>query len=205
MRALLLTPVLLALLPASLARPWIGVLGWTWLGLMNPHRLTWGVLTQVPWAMLVAILTLVGFVFARDRRPLPNVREVWLLLAFWFVCLLSTLGAEYPNDAWDQLTKVSKIFFMTLIMLCLLQEERKVRALIWVLALSVGFFGIKGGIFSIVTGGQHQVLGPEGGFLEGNTEIALGLNMTIPLLLFLQHQATRRWHRNLFRFAIGLS
>ena len=28
--------------PFMLLHPWIGVLYWVWFGLMNPHRLSWG-------------------------------------------------------------------------------------------------------------------------------------------------------------------
>ena len=39
MRDYLLTLVVVGLIPVAIARPWIGVLAWYWIGLMNPHRL----------------------------------------------------------------------------------------------------------------------------------------------------------------------
>jgi probable O-glycosylation ligase (exosortase A-associated) len=206
MRDILLAAIILASLPVCAARPWIGVLVWSWIGFMNPHRLLgeWTSSYDQPYAQMVAIATLAGFLFSRERRALPRVREVGLLLLLWLVFLLSTVFSVYPDEAWPALSKVSKIFLMTFLMLSLLQEERKVRALIWVTALSVGFFGVKGGIFAIATGGQYQVLGPPG-FMAGNTEIALALNMIIPLLVFLKRDATRAWVRHLFRAAIPLS
>ena len=44
-------------------------------------------------------------------------------------------------------------------------------------------FGIKGGIFTILTGGDFRVWGPPGSFIEGNNEIALAILIVISLLL----------------------
>jgi len=47
---------------------------------------------------------------------------------------------------------------------------------------SIGFYGVKGGIFTILKGGIHRVQGPPGTFIEGNNEMALAMVMTIPLI-----------------------
>ena len=58
--------------------------------------------------------------------------------------------------------------------------------LAWVLAGSIGFYGVKGGLFTIATGGGYRVWGPYGSYIYGNNEIALALAMTIPLMQFLR-------------------
>ncbi len=59
---------------------------------------------------------------------------------------------------------------------------------IWVIVLSIGFYGVKGGIFTIVNGGVYRVQGPLGTFIGGNNEIALAFVMTIPLMRYLHLQ-----------------
>ena len=54
--------------------------------------------------------------------------------------------------------------------------------------LSLGFYGVKGGIFTIVNGGVYRVQGPLGTFIGGNNEMALALVMTMPLMRYLQLQ-----------------
>lgn len=205
MRGLLLIAIIFALLPVCVARPWLGILGWSWLGFMNPHRLTWGFAFNLPFAQMVALATIAGLLFTKARRPLPRTPEVYLLFALWGTFLLSTLGAVYQEDAWGQFNKVSKILFMTLVTLVLFQEARKFKALVWVIALSIGFFGLKGGIWIVLTGGRSQVLGPEGSFIEGNTEIGLALNMVLPLLVFLRREESRPWLRHLLLATFGFS
>lgn len=57
---------------------------------------------------------------------------------------------------------------------------------IWAIVLSLGFYGVKGGIFTIAHGGVYRVQGPPGTFIGGNNELALALVMTIPLMRYLQ-------------------
>jgi len=197
LRDLAVTAVIFWLLPFCLARPWIGILSWSWLGYMNPHRLTWGFAYSMPFGMMVMGATVIGLPFSRDVKAPPRALEVYLLTALWGWFLLTTIFAYYPADAWGQFSKVSKILFGTYLSLMLLQEERKLRALIWVIVMSIGFFGFKGGIWAFMTGGQNQVLGPPDSFISGNTEIGLALIMVIPLLFFLRRQETRDWLRRL--------
>ena len=197
LRDLAVTVVIFGLLPLCLIRPWIGNLTWAWLGYMNPHRLTWGFAYSMPFGLMVMGMTVLGLPFSRDVRGLPRAIEVYLLGALWGWFLLTTMFAYYPADAWVQFSKVSKILVGIFLSLMLLQDERKFRALVWVIAMSIGFFGFKGGIWAIMTGGRDHVLGPPDSFITGNTEIGLALNMTIPLLFYLRRQEPRWWLRRL--------
>jgi len=85
---------------------------------------------------------------------------------------------------------------MTFMTLLLFQDAKKVTMLLWVIALSIGFFGLKGGIWGVLTGGQNMVLGPADSFIAGNTEIGLALNMVLPVLLFLRRETSRPWLRH---------
>ncbi|MGH9891843.1 MAG: putative O-glycosylation ligase, exosortase A system-associated, partial [bacterium] len=160
-------------------------------------RLTWGFAYSMPFGMIVMGATVIGLPFARGVKGLPNAREIYLLFLLWAWFLVTTMFAFYPDAAWEQFSKVSKVLLGTFVSILLLQEEKKCKALIWVIALSVGFFGFKGGIWAILTGGGNMVLGPPESFIAGNTEIGLALNMVIPLLVFLRRRATKVWLRQL--------
>ena len=199
-RDLVVAVTVLGSLPFCLARPWIGLLVLSWLGYMNPHRLTWGFAYNQPWAMMVAVAMLTGILFAgKARRPLPRTAEVYILLILWVVFLLSTFQAFEPYDAWDQFNKVSKILLVTFVTLILFRDAEKLRYLLYVIALSIGFFGLKGGIWALSTGGANHVLGPPETFISGNTEIGLALVMVIPLLVLLARSEPRRWMRLILR------
>lgn len=200
-----LTSFVIGSLPFCFWQPWIGILVWTWLGHMNPHKLTWGFANAMPLAQMVALAVLGGLPFAWGRNRLPRTLEVYLLFALWGMFFLTTLFAFYPEDAWRQLAKVSKILLFTIITLLLFQDIKKLHALLWVTALSIGFYAIKGGIWAVLTGGGNQVLGPQGTFIEGNTALGLALNMILPFFIFLRREESRTWLRHLLLAIIVLT
>lgn len=189
--------VVIGSLPLCFLKPWFGVLMWSWLGYMNPHRLTWGMAYSMPFAQMVGIATLAGLVLGRERLRVIVSREVVLLVALWVWFLITTIFSTYPDDAWPFLWKVSKIFLMTFVTIIAIQDKQKLKWLLYVIALSIGFYGLKGGIWAILTGAQERVLGPPGSFIAGNTEIGLALVMVLPLLIFLRRDESRPWLRHL--------
>ncbi len=195
MRDIAVTLTVLALLPLILKRPWTGILVWSWLGFMNPHRLCWGFAVTLPFAMLIAVTTLFAMLMSKEEKKVPWTREMIMLLMFWAWTLVTTSTAMYPQLAWEQLEKVSKIFLMIFVATMLINTPDRLRALVWVIALSIGFYGVKGGIFTITSGGGFAVRGPPASFIDGNNEIGLALVMTIPLLFFLGRHATKQYLR----------
>jgi probable O-glycosylation ligase (exosortase A-associated) len=206
-RDLFLTGIMFGLLPVCFRTPWIGMLVWSWIGYMNPHKQTWGFARDLPFALLVAIAILIGLLFSKDpeRRPIPWRRETILLAALWFWFLVTTIFAIYPEDAWMQLEKVSKILLFIFITLKLFQTRERLRWLFVVIALSIGYYGLKGGFFVLRTGGAFNVQGPEDTFLGSNTDLGLALTVTLPFLLMLTRDETRPWLRRTFLVLFGFS
>ncbi len=191
MRDLLLAPIILALCIGALRRPWIGVMGWTWISLMNPHALSWH-LNYFPVAAVVAVSTLLGLLFTKDRRDFSITAETGLLIAFmcWIcVTLAFSFNLEGSFPMWK---RVMKIDFMVLVSVVLLYSRKHLITFTWVVVASIGFYGVKGGLFTLATGGEYRVWGPTSTFIEGNNELALALIVITPLLHFLQRQVVSR-------------
>jgi len=204
MRDIVLTAVIFATLPFILWRPHIGILVWTWIGFMNPHRLTWSFAYDMPFAMIVALVTLVGLLMSREPKKVPWTRETILLLIFLVWVLLTTMYAIYPELAWPHLNQFWKILLMVYVTMILMQSKERIDQLVWVIALSIGFYGVKGGIFTIVHGGVFHVRGPEGSFIGGDNEMGLALIMTIPLLRYLQLSSGSFWLRGVLTIMMVL-
>jgi probable O-glycosylation ligase (exosortase A-associated) len=194
-RDLLVTLIVFSALPFVLVRPWLGILLWSWLGYMNPHRLSWGFAYNFPFAQAAAVATLLGLLFTRDRRGLPmnGITVTWLLFIAWMT--ITTIMALDQVEAWPLWLKMMKIQLVTFLTIFLIRSRERVIALIWVIALSLGFYGLKGGLFVFRSGGEWQVWGPAGTFIEDNNALALAIIMTLPLLWFLFRQSSQRWIR----------
>ncbi len=193
MRDIALSIIVFGLLPYILARPSWGAYLLAWLGYMNPHRLCYGYMMTFPVVMVVAITTLVGMILSKEKKQMIWSREIVVLLIMLAWMGVTTTQAFFFDLALEQYTKVIKIQILTFITLMLLTSREKVHVFIWVIVLSLGFYGVKGGIFTIVHGGVYRVQGPLGTFIGGNNELALALVMTIPLMRYLHLQETRKW------------
>lgn len=195
MRDLLIISIVVVCAAMALRRPWVGVMLWTWLSIMNPHRMTWGPAYDAPLAAVAAGATLLGLVLTRDRHmPFKGAPTVWLFAFVIWITLSWILGIS-PSEDYPQWNKVIKIYLMIFVGLALLHSKLHILALAWVAAGSMALLGLKGGVFTILTGGNYRVWGPPGSFITDNNEFALALVMTIPLLRFLQLQLRHGWQR----------
>ncbi len=195
MRDIVLTLVIFGTLPFILWRPHIGVLVWTWIGFMNPHRLTWGFAYDMQFALIVALVTLVSVLISREPKKVPWTGATIILLFSIVWMLITTIFSIYPVLAWPHMEKVAKIQLMIFVTLMLMQSKERIDQLVWVMALSIAFYGVKGGIFTILNGGVYHVRGPENSFIGGDNEMGLALIMTIPLLRYMQLSTSKVWLR----------
>jgi probable O-glycosylation ligase (exosortase A-associated) len=133
--------------------------------------------------------------FSREPKRIPWERESVVLLLFVCWMVITTIFAIYPSLAWLQFEKVIKIQLMIFVAMMLITTPERLKLLVWVIALSLAFYGVKGGIFTIVHGGVYRVQGPPNTFIGGNNEIGLALAMTVPLLYFLARSMAQSWLR----------
>src|SRR3546814_11553251 len=77
---------------------------------------------------------------------------------------------------------------MTFVTMALMYKRERLQALIWIIVVSLGYFGAKGGLFTIVGGGTSHVWGPPGSFIADNNALAMALVMVLPLVRYLQIQ-----------------
>lgn len=76
MRDLLLVGIVVAGCLVALKRPWIGVLLWTWLSIMNPHRYTYGFAYSAPLAAAAVGATLLGLLFTKEKESPPRGHQL---------------------------------------------------------------------------------------------------------------------------------
>jgi len=194
MRDLALLAVLVWIIIQAFKRPWIGILGWTWVSIMNPHQLTWS-LRSIPIAAAIGGATLIGLLITKDRRDYSLNRENITLMLFMFWMCITLPFSMLFDESFELWKRVMKIDLMILVSLVLLHSKRHMMLLAWVLVFSIGFYGVKGGAFTLATGGSYRVWGPENTYIEGNNEVALAFVIVIPLMRFLQMQMQARWAR----------
>jgi putative inorganic carbon (HCO3(-)) transporter len=193
MRDLVMFAVIFGTMPFIFVRPALGVLIFTWLSLMNPHRLSYGAAFDFPFAALVAMVTLVAVLLSKQPKKFPRTPVTILLLAFCAWMTLTSFFALEPDLVWREWSRVIKTLFMVFVSFMVLNTERDIKQYAWVVALSLGFYGLKGGLFVLMSGGSYRVYGPSGSYIEENNGMALALIATLPLIWYLRNQAKNKW------------
>jgi putative inorganic carbon (hco3(-)) transporter len=194
MRDFLIIAIVLAAIPVGLINPYYGVLVYSWISYMYPHKLAWDYAQTFRVAYLSALTLIVGFLVHRPGdaaviRMRENVSLILVLAAY----VLSSLFSIYPNRAWPRCQDLLKMISIALIISIMLTDRTKVRQFLLVIALSLGFYGFKGGLFGIQTGGENIVWGPGSSIIGANNAIGVALNMCLPLLWYLARGEGRRW------------
>ncbi len=195
MRDLVITLIVFGSIPFILMRPSIGVLVWSWLGYMNPHRLTWGFAYNFPFSQIVAISLILGLLFSKEPKkiPLNALTVLWLVWVLW-MSITTFMAIDSSHSMWEW-ERTIKIQLMVLATIMVMKTHTRITALVWVIVISIGFYGVKGGIFTILTGGNFIVWGPPMTHITGNNEIAFALVMTLPLMRYLQLESKNRFVR----------
>ena len=118
---------------------------------------------------------------------------ILILFTIWVnVTTVFALAPDFTMVKWE---RTMKIIYMAVLTVILMQSRQKLHVLVWVTVFSIGFFGVRGGAFTLLTGGTNLVFGPPASFLSENNALALALIMVVPLFRYLQLNTENRWLR----------
>jgi probable O-glycosylation ligase (exosortase A-associated) len=186
MRDILVTVIILGSIPFIIWRPYFGVLMYVLISVMNPHRLTWGFAHDFNFAAIIAVVTLVSCVFSKELRrpPINGLTIALLLFAAWTG--VTTAFSLYPAQSYELWTALMKTQLMAFLIPMLLHRKEQLRQLLWVIVLSIAYYGVKGGAWFLLTGGGERIYGPPSSYIEDNNYLAVAVIMTIPLMRYLQ-------------------
>lgn len=205
MRDIIVTLMVFGTIPFILRNPWYGVLAWSWLSYQNPHKLAWGFANNMPFAQIVAIVLLLSLLIHKDQRQLPKngLVIVWALFFLWLIiCALVGLEPQYATETIEKVLKIQLIVFVTML---LMRDFEKVNQLIWMIVFCIGFFSVKGGIFTVFTGGGYHVFGPPGSEIEENNALAVAILMIVPLMVYMYRFPPQAWVKKIMPLSIFFS
>ena len=184
MRDIVFSLIIFGLLPVSFRRPLIGLLTFSWLAYMRTQDLTWGFARHQRWSFLVATVMVAGFFSQKREKLFARDVRMWVMLALlaWFgLSILFSTGID--DFMIKRYVEYAKIVAVSLFTTAVVTKKAHLRVLVWVIALSFGFYGIKVGLAGVLSLGRVQVLQGPGGMLRDNNDFSLALCMAIPLLV----------------------
>lgn len=193
MRDVILLMAMLASIPFALKRPIVGVLVYAVFSLMNPHRLTYGFASYFPFAMIMAMVTLLSALFSKEQKKLPFTPVVIQLMIVICWVTLTAVFALNQAGAWEQWSTVMKTMLIVVLTIAVTRTVNDVKALVLTVAASLGFWGFKGGLWTIMTGGHNGVIGPQGTYIGDNNTLALAMVTSVPLIMAVSSFAPTKW------------
>ena len=208
-RDILLTLIVGVGLALIFKHPAVAAYLWAWLSVMTPQTMTWSFARGFPFAQTVALAMFALLLFTKKKHKLPlnAITGLWLALLAWMT--VTSFFAIAPEErVIDRWIFVYKIQVMMILSLFLVRTGQELRLLVVVVTLSLAYFGVKGGWFTLRTGGGGRVWGPGNSMLGGNNELAVGLVMILPFLYWMrqtiEHPRWGRWIRRAMTLAIVL-
>ncbi|HTO40734.1 MAG TPA: putative O-glycosylation ligase, exosortase A system-associated [Rhizomicrobium sp.] len=193
MRDIALVAMIFGCVPVILRYPFAGVLVWAWISIAVPHQEAWGFSNSIPLNLIVAGATIAGWMFSKDRQLPPTHFIYWTFIVFLVWVTFNSFFALAPSWSWEFWDRCWKTIVLGLFAAAMATNKVRLHALIWVVVISLFYYGVKGGIFTLTTGGQYHVLGPPNSFIGDNNCLALALLMVLPLANYLRLQTRRKW------------
>jgi len=193
MRDIFLVGIVFLGLLASLRYPFAGILLWTWFTCMDPHQEAYGFAQTAPLNLIIACVTIASWVVSKERKIPPRDAAIILVFAFLIWITVNGFFAIDPDRSWPLWERTWKTIALGLFISVMATNKIRVHALVWVTVLSLFYYGIKGGVFTIMTGGHNHVLGAENSMIGDNNQLAVALLMVLPLANYLRLHSARRW------------
>src|SRR5215469_10804963 len=177
----------------SVSQPFAGVLLWAWFTFQQPHQDAYGIVQSLPLNLIIAITTLGAILFSRERK-LPPVSAISILLVVFVAWMtFNSFFAFAPDWSWQFWDRTWKTFLFALIVAATATSRERLYALVWIAVISLFYYGVKGGLFTILTGGSWHVFGPPGTIINDNNQLAVALLMVLPLAEYLRGEVKNNW------------
>ena len=139
------------------------------------------------------MVVLFSFALKGEKKfPFTPITVLMIVFTLW-TCVTTAFGLGDTGDVMFRWEPFMKMQLMTFITLFFINSPNRLHVLVWVIAISAGFWGVSGGTFTILTGGNYRVFGPEDSFFGDNNAFVLVLIIILPLLRYLQISRENKW------------
>ena len=200
-----------AILLLGFKRPFLWVLGYVYVDILGPQRISWGFLSSIPISLMFFLAAFGGWLLMDEKS---GTRFSWrqaAILLLLAICGLTTLTADFPEAAVTKWDWVWKSLVFAIFLPFTLRTRLRIEATILVLVLTVGAILISAGIKTLISGGGYGELSTftseNRGIYEGSTLSTVAITC-IPLIAWLARQGSifpPDWRVKLYALGLGFA
>jgi probable O-glycosylation ligase (exosortase A-associated) len=203
-----LVAFLLAVLALGLKRPFVFVLAFVYVDIVQPQRLSYYLLSSASISMMLAPLAMGAWLLADEKRWTRFSGRQGLILALLAYVAMTTFNADLPLEAQDKWSWVWKVLVFAAFLPFTLWSRLRIEALLLIVALSAASIMIAVGIKTAAGGGGY---GANLAFVDNNTGLFEGSTMStaaiamIPILIWFTRFGTifpPDWKVKAFAYAL---
>jgi probable O-glycosylation ligase (exosortase A-associated) len=193
MHDLALVGFIVALIALGTQRPFVFVLGYAYVDIVSPQRLSYYLLNSVPVSLIFFLLAVGGYLAVDDKTGtrLSGRQTILILLLLW--CGYTTFTADFPSAALEKWDWVWKALVFAIFLPFTLRTRLRIEGLLLFMVLSVSSIIVVGGIKTMLGGGGYGTLNlglsDNSGLYEGSTISTVAIAI-IPTILFLAKYGT---------------
>lgn len=187
------TAFFICLLLAGFKRPFIWMLCYLYIDIVQPQVITWGFLSRVPVSLIAFAAAFLGWIVL-DRKEDSRFtfrQGLMVLLLIW--CGYTTLTAAYPADAPEKWAWVWKALLFAIFMPLTLRTRLRIEAVALVMVLSASALIIDGAVKTVGGGSGYGTLrifvDSNNGLFEGSIISAVAISI-IPIVVWLARHGT---------------
>ncbi|SLN69192.1 putative O-glycosylation ligase, exosortase A system-associated [Oceanibacterium hippocampi] len=170
----------------------VGILTWAWISFMHPHRLVWGG-DQFQLTMISSLAAMFIWLVSREPKRLPMNSTMVIFIIFLLHATLTTVTAYRPGYSVEFLITLYKTFLMLFMIMATMHTKARLHAMIWLMAISIGYYAIQGSIGFLTGSGSHHFSGPPKTYIYDRNHLAIAFIMAIPLFNYLRMNTAKRF------------
>jgi probable O-glycosylation ligase (exosortase A-associated) len=195
---------LMLLVGLGFKRPFLFVLAFAYIDIVQPQRLSYYLLNSVQISLIVAALAFAAWLLFDNKKGARFAPRQGLMLILFAYAYVTTQYADFPVEAAGKWAWASKALIWAIFLPLTLRTRLRIEAYLLFMILSASAIFIVGGIKTAISGGgygtQIFMLNDNTGLYEGSTGSTFAIAI-IPLILwFCRHGTIFRpdWRVKLF-------
>jgi putative inorganic carbon (hco3(-)) transporter len=184
----------------SLYGPYYALLFYVWNAYFRPENWLWNnILAGLNLSFVIGVYLIFSTLLSGKKLIFNG--HIFLISIFLVQTFVSSLYSSFFDYSFPYWVEFFKVITVGYLMVVLIDDFSKLRKLLLVIALSLGFEGAKQGWYYLATSPGWPNPNPLP-FLGDNNGVALGMLMVVPLIILLAQTTPHRWARFFYVFLL---